>query len=252
MSIYGVERKYRYSAFVFEVAFDSGNEANLDQRDIFWSEPPGDSRWVRSFYFDDVNDQHMRNFCKRFAEDESYRIACLEQKTDWAIRDRLFRRNIGQEYWQDSLVKRAFDGDVPAVYNFFKKHWKTIVDLEEYQRIYQLDNAFQPSHDEFDPGIREAVESFNQIPGVQTLFSCQGVTKTILYENLDILVDSPHARLAYIRFKTIPETIEAVLQTYAPSIAQYKPMWKILESTGDNLQFRKTILDLARSLKNAG
>ncbi|MCI0712993.1 MAG: hypothetical protein L0154_22750 [Chloroflexi bacterium] len=250
MTIYGVERKYNYGTFRFEVAYDSGNEASLDQRDIYWSEPLGESWWVRSFYFDDVNDHHMRNFCKRFAEDESYRKTCLEQKTDWAIRDQLFRRNIGPEHWQDSLVKRAFNGDVPGVYNFFKKHWKTIVELEEYQRIQQIDTTFQPSRYELDPRIREAVECFNQIPGVKTMFSCQGVTGTIIYENLDILVDSPHARFAYIRFETLPEAIESALQTYAPSIAQYKPLWKILESTGDNLQFRQTALDLARSLQH--
>lgn len=230
MTIYGVERKYRYGAFVFEVGFDSGNEASLDQRDIYWSEPPGESRRVRSFYFEDVNEPYMRNFCKRFAEDENYRKACLEQKTDWAIRDRLFRRNIGPEHRQDSLVERAFDGDVPAVYNFFKKHWKTIVELEEYQRIHQIDNAFQPSRYELDPGIREAVESFNQIPGVQTLFSCQGVTKTILYENLDILVDSPHGHFAYIRFETVPEAIESVLQAYVENPGVYRGQFTVSEN----------------------
>ena len=90
MSIYGVEKKYRYGAFRFEVAYDSGNEANFEQRDIHWSEPPNTPQWIRSFYFSDVNDQHMKAFCKRFAEDEAYRKDCLEAKTDWAIRDRLF------------------------------------------------------------------------------------------------------------------------------------------------------------------
>jgi hypothetical protein len=248
MSIYGVERKYRFGDFRFEVAYDSGNEASLEQRDIYRSEqPPSDPRWVRSFYFEDVSEHHIRAFCKRFAEDETYRRNCLEQKTDWAIRDRLFRRNIASEHWQESPVVKPLGG-VPAAYDFFKEHWKAIVSLEEYQRIQHIDSAFEPSRYEIDPEIREAVECFNQIPGVKTKFSCQGVTKTIIYENLNILVDSPHARLAYISFETLPSLVESMLQTYSSSIAQYKPLWKMLESTGDNLQFRQIVLNLASSL----
>ena len=249
MTIYGVEKKYRFGDFRFEVAYDSGNEASLEQRGIHWSEPPSGSHWVRSFYFDDVNDHHMRAFCKRFAEDETYRSSCLEQKTDWAIRDRLFRRNIAPEHWQDGLLVKLL-GDVPAAYDFFKKHWKAIVTLEEYQRIQRIDSAFEPSWQEIDPEIRDAVECFNTIPGVKTRFSCQGVTKMIIYENLDILVDSPHARLAYISFETLPASIETVLQTYSPTIAQYKSLGKTLESTGENLEFRQTALDLALSLSH--
>ena len=46
MTIRGVEQHYR-----------SGNEVGLDQRDIEWREPPNDPQYVRSFYFEDVNEQ---------------------------------------------------------------------------------------------------------------------------------------------------------------------------------------------------
>src|SRR5687767_3513184 len=98
MTIYGVEQKCRYCAFLFEIAYDSGNEVSLEQRDVHWSESKGASRWIRSFYFEDVNEQHMRAFCKRFAEDDVYRKNCLEKTTAWAIRDRLFQRNISPEF----------------------------------------------------------------------------------------------------------------------------------------------------------
>jgi hypothetical protein len=250
MTVYGVERQYRYGAFLFQIAYDSGNEVGLEQRDIHWSEGHGDPRWVRSFYLEDVNDHHIRVFCKRFAEDEAYRQNCLEQKTDWATRDRLFRRNIAPEFSQKSLLVEQVGG-VPEAYDFFKKHWKSIVALEEYQRIQRIDTAFEPSRHELDPEIRGAVECFNEIPGVKTRFSCQGVTQMLIYENLNILVDSPHARLAYISFETLPSSIESVLHTDSPSIAQYKPLSKTLESTGDNLQFRQSTLNLARSLRQS-
>ena len=250
MTIYGVENTYRYGVFRFEVAYDSGSETSLDQRDIHWSQPPDKkTHWVRSFYFDDVNDRYMQNFCRKFAENENYRQDCLEQKTDWAVRDGLFRRNISPGFWQESLVVELLGGD-SAAYEFFKKHWKTIVNLEEYQRIQQIDSAFEPSQYEIDPEIREAVEAFNQVPGVETRFSCQGVTKTIPYENLEILADTPHGRLAYISFESVPSSIEPALRAYAPSIAQYKHdhPGKFLMSAGDNVQFRQTALELARSL----
>ena len=221
MSIYGVEQTYRYGVFSFQVAFDSGSETSLHQRDIFWKEGKGQERWVRSFYFDDVVEHHMRAFCKRFAEDDVYRQAAIAETTDWAIRDRLFRRNSAPEFWQESLLVKQLGG-VFNTHSFFKKHWKAITDAEDYQSLVQFDRAFEPSKDEFDPEIRLAVNLFNEIDGVVTKFSCQGVSRLFHYEGLDILADTPHARFAYIWFELCSVSIEHLLQTYAPDWVSYE------------------------------
>ncbi len=212
MTIYGIEQTYWYGDFSFQIVYDSGNETGLDQRDIHWQERKSEPRWVRSFYFNDVVEQHMRAFCKRFAEDEPYRQASIARTTDWAIRDRLFRRNAAAEFWQKSLLTEKL-GSVPKMYSFFKKHWKNITSSVEYQTLMQIDNAFQPSRGELDPEIQQAVNLFNEIEGVKTKFSCQGVSRTYEYEGFNILADTPHTRLAYISFDSCPTPIAHLLQT---------------------------------------
>jgi hypothetical protein len=248
VTIYGGEKTFRYDTFSFQVAFDSGNETGFEQRDIYWREGKSEERWVRSFYFDDVVEQHMRAFCKRFAEDQAYRQASIARTTDWAVRDRLFRRNSAPEFWQKSLLVDQL-GSVTKVYLFFKKHWKVITSTDDYQSLMQLDSAFQPSRGELDPEIRDAVNLFNEIEGVKTKFSCQGVSRLFEYEGLSILADTPHARLAYISFDSCPASIEHLLQTYAPGIASYELWNKTFQSLGENLRFRQLAREIAQVAK---
>src|SRR5919109_3082047 len=138
MTVYGIETTLSFPPYRFQVTFDSGAEVGLHQRCIernnqdqygHWSEP----RWVRSFYFEDCDRRHIRNFCKKFAQDHAYRSACLRGTTDWSQRDRLFVRNIAPSLWQDSSVVRAL-GDPQQAYAFFKQHWKAIITHPTYQQ----------------------------------------------------------------------------------------------------------------------
>src|SRR5260370_27404917 len=172
MTIYGVEQTYYFGDFKFEIGFDSGNETGLDQRDVFVSSRDERGKWndgqhVRTFYFEDVNDAHLRAFCKKFVADAEYRAQSLAGTTDWAIRNALFYRNIGL-YGTPALEAL---GGVKQVWTYLKTNWKDIVALPEYGRIQALDSAFTPSYQVIDPEIQTAVERFNQVPGVKTRFS---------------------------------------------------------------------------------
>lgn len=204
MILYGTETKLSFPPYRFHVTFDSGAEVGLDQRDIEWSEQDqsghwSEPRWVRSFYFEDCDRQHIRNFCKKFAQDQSYRTVCLDGATDWSQSDRLFVRNIAPFLWQESAVIRTL-GETQQAYVFFKQHWKAIITQPDYQQILAADSMFQPSSTILDPEIQAAVQLFNTIPGVRTKFSYQGVSGIVCYANLEILVVTPHERFGYIRF----------------------------------------------------
>jgi hypothetical protein len=115
MTLYGIETTLSFPPYRFHVTVDSGAEVGLDQRDIEWSEQDqfghwSEPLWVRSFYFEDCDRQHIRNFCKKFAQDQAYRTACLDGATDWSQRDRLFVRNIAPLLWQESVVIRTLGG----------------------------------------------------------------------------------------------------------------------------------------------
>jgi hypothetical protein len=254
MTVYGIETTLSFLPYRFHVTFDSGAEVGLHQRCIEWSEQDQDGhwsepRWVRSFYFEDCDQRYIRNFCKKFAQDQAYRSACLRGTVDWSQRDRLFVRNITPSLWQASAVIRTL-GDPQQAYAFFKQHWKAIITHPTYQQILAADSMFQPSSTNLDPEIEAAVQLFNTIPAVRTKFSCQGVSGTVCYANLDILVVTPHERLGYIWFDTIAPPIEQQLIDYltASSGAEYQQSMKQLVSTGNNRVFRATAYYLVQQL----
>jgi hypothetical protein len=251
MSIYGVEKEVKYGDYKFSIAYDSGNGCSLDQRDIHWSiKEDGkwtDPKFVRSFYFEDMQLSYMKNFCRKFAEDAAYRDLCFQKQTDWAIRDALFERNAFHSFAHPSPVTAAL-GDVPDVWKFVKEHYQAIIADPEYIRIKALDSTFQPNKDELDPGIAAAVHAFNAIPVVETRFSCQGVSGTVRYQGLDFLVDTPHARYAYISFKTLSESVLPLLSQLVAESTTMVFKQQLLESTGDNFVFRHDAEQLAKHL----
>jgi len=254
MTVCGIETTLSFPPYRFHVTFDSGAEVSLHQRCIEWSEQDqyghwSEPHWVRSFYFEDCDPRYIRNFCKKFAQDQAYRSACLRGTTDWSQRDRLFVRNIAPSLRQASGVICTL-GDPQQAYAFFKQHWKAIITHPTYQQILAIDSAFQPSSTILDPEIQAAVQLFNTIPGVRTKFSCQGVSGTVRYANLDILVVTPHERVGYIWFDTISPMIEQQLihSLTTSSGAHYQQTVKQLVSTGNNRVFRATAYHLAQQL----
>ena len=123
-------------------------------------------------------------------------------------------------------------------YQFFDTHALRIIRHSDYQRIYQQDMVFQPQSHQFDPNIAEIVSDFNQIDGVRTLASCQGVSGMVPYQNYEILTLSPHARYAYIWFVDMPDSIKSSLQKM-PYYREH--IYPVLQSTGDNASFLRDI-----------
>lgn len=259
MPFRGVETSYIYDDYRFEVAFDSGAETSLDQRDIYWSMRDAGGKWadgeyLRSFYFEDANETQMRQFCRQFAADAAYRESCLNSTADWAQRDKLYRRNIAAEFGHDTDLIRALGEPINA-YHFIKRHWAAVVALPEYQRIQALDSSFNPNMVDLDPEIEEAVYAFNRLEGVETRLSCQGVSGTVAYEGIEFLTVSPHNRFAYIAFSEIPSAIEAQLKALVPAAGHMRYLttpWltrkTLLQSTGDNHAFRRAALEVAQTL----
>jgi len=122
------------------------------------------------------------------------------------------------------------------------------VSLPQYQHIQAIESQFEPKYQELDPEIRQAVERFNQVPGVKTQFSCQGVTGMVEFQGITFLVVSPHERLAYITFAEFPYSIEVKLREHltAYSAARYEN--KRLLSSGNNVAFRENVVRIAEQL----
>jgi hypothetical protein len=237
------------------VAYDSGGSCGLEDRTIWYRQRIGTgwskAAYLRSYYFEDVNQPAMRNFCQKFATNQQYREVCLAEETDWAVRNTLFERNNAALVGIPASIAKAHReiGDAHQTWIYIKRHWQAIIADPEYQRIAACDGSFTPSRDELDPEIQPAVAAFNQIAGVETQFSCQGVTATVAYNGYDILVVSPHQRFADIHFKCLPTDIAEQLQRMASQRGLASLHGLILYSTGDNPAFRMEAIRLAGELQ---
>ncbi len=208
----------------------------------------GEECCLRYFYFEEANDPHIRNFCRKFALDEAYRKLVLAGETRWARRNALFVRNLLAVVGEDALLSsgRGYDRLVRDFFRWVDAHVEEILALPEYQRRKREDSAFEPSAGELDPLIRPAVEALNRIPGVTTRFSCQGVSGKVRFGGRELLAVTPHEEYAYVSFSELSQpardAIAALLPSF-PGITDARipcnfAQRPVLRSTGDNLRFR--------------
>src|SRR5258706_117712 len=211
--------------------------------------------FLRTFYFEEANDPHIRNFCRKFALDEAYRQQVLAGETRWVKRNALFVRNLFAQVGEDTLLsnERDYDRKAREFFRWVATYVEEILALPDYQCLQQEDSAFQPSAGELDPLIRQAVEALNRIPGVTTQFSCQGVSGKVRFQGRELLVVSPHEEYAYVSFSELRwpanDAICALLPLF-PSITIARipynfALRSVLRSTGDNLRFRTELVELA-------
>jgi hypothetical protein len=215
----------------------------------------GEEYFLRGFYFEEANYPHIRNFCRKFALDVAYRQQVLAGETRWAKRNALFVRNLLAQIGEDALLsnERDFACRAREFFRWAYAHVEQIQALPEYQRLEEEDSAFQPSAGELDPLIRQSVEALNRIPGVTTQFSCQGVSGKVRFEGRELLVVSPHQEYAFVSFSELlwpaKDAISALLPFF-PSITNTRIPYNfvlrsLLRSTGDNLRFRRELVELA-------
>lgn len=234
---------FTYGDYHFQVRMNPANVVARMQRDVFYKSEGSDYHFLRSFYFDDILPEIIRAFCEYFAKDDTYRDLSLSRKTDWARCNDLFLRNCFNPFFQVNPFLENI-GSLIGAYQFFKENAGTIIELPDYQGIYQHDSAIRPDSHQADTGIVDIISAFNQIEGIKTLASCQGVSDTVSYQNYEILTLSPHARFAFVWFSEIPLSIALSLRK-APFISTIytENVYPTLQSTGDNRAFLSEISD---------
>ncbi len=235
---------------ILTLARDCFDEGMLEAENQTFSE----WRSVRDFYFEETGEQHIRAFCRQFALEEPFRQQALAGDTHWARRNQLFVRNLHSVLHEDPTYVHGSQVEHRAQEFFYwlDRHVEDILALPEYQRLQMVDSAFRPGAG-IDPDIRPAVELLNQIPGVVTQFSCQGVSGKITFQNRQLLVVSPHEEYAYVSFDRLTplahDTMAALLTHYSgittEPIPTNRALTSVLRSTGDNLRFRTELSSLA-------
>jgi hypothetical protein len=159
--------------------------------------------FLRSFYFDEVNDRYIHNFCRKYATDPAYRADVESGLAPWVERNALFLKNLESTWWRETVgVLPPNDEGVAELQSIFEeqffewicRHAKKITVDPAYQRLKQLEQQCEADcrSGGVDAGMEEVALAWNAIPGVAVSGSCQGASGVVNYAGRMLLVPSAH------------------------------------------------------------
>src|SRR5215471_21454748 len=165
--------------------------------------------FLRSFFFDEVNDRYIYNFCRKFASDPAYRAVVENGTAPWIERNTLFLKNLESSWWRETVGELPPNADGVAELQslfeeqFFRwicRHSKRIMAGTEYQHLKQLEQASDAAclAGGVDAGMEEIALAWNAIPGVVASSSCHGASGVVSYAGRTLLVPSAHDECAYV------------------------------------------------------
>jgi len=233
--------------------------------------------FLRSFYFDEVNDRYIHNFCRKYATDLSYRAEVENGVAPWVERNALFLKNL------ESRAFREERGDLPPdeqgalvlealfeeeFFLWISEHVKGILADPEYQLLKRSDQASDTACScvVADPGMQEVVAAWGAIPGVVVDRSCQGAGGVVGYGDRSLLVPSAHDECANVivrldddsLMKTIEHCLSAFplisLSRFSRPVGSYRgPSRPYVEMRSQNVtsnaQVRRDLLTAAREVR---
>ncbi len=214
---------------------------------------------LRTFFFDEANHWYIDDFCRNFALDPAYQQEVLSGKALWAERNELFHQNLtGMIVIKNAALsgKQAYDDYLRELFTWIDRHIEEIRLLPEYQYLKEIDSLSKMHGWRPDPLIQPAIELLNQVPGIATESSCQGVSGKVCFQGRELLVISPHMEYAYVTFNELEQRAHDTLIAQLPAfpgitaIKQATSQLPIseLRSTGDNLRFREELIALAHRM----
>jgi hypothetical protein len=218
-----------------------------------------EDHFLRAFYFDEANERYIANFCRKFALDPAYRQEVLSGKARWVERNELFYRNLTAMIVVKTPTlsgKQTYDDHLRELFKWIDRHIAEIRVLPEYQHLKEIDSLSEMHGWRPDPLIQAAIELLNQVSGIVTGSSCQGVSGKVCFEGRELLVISPHMEYAYVSFSQLEQAAHDLLIELLPAFPGITAMKQAashlliseLRSTGDNFRFREELVELARRM----
>jgi hypothetical protein len=179
--------------------------------------------FLRSFFFDEVNDRYIHNFCRKYASDPAYRAGVENGVAPWIERNALFLKNLQSSWWQETVGELPPNADgvlqLQSLFEeqFFRwicRHAKRIMADPGYQHLKQLDQASEAAcrTSGVDAGMEEVALAWNAIPGVVVSSSCQGTSGVVSYAGRMLLVPSAHDECTYVTVAVSDEFLAEVIE----------------------------------------
>lgn len=229
--MHGIIDKFKMSPYLFTLEYDSGGGVGGEITVYVNLIGSQDSILYRTFYFN-KNEKHIHSFAIKFVNDPAYRQSCLAGTVHWARSGRWYAQNDHIYYDQFQTIKVAHTKEehrrmkaqfqqtqarLEQLYRIIDMQVEKLEDTKEYQEHLVLEQSFTPSIAVLDPEIAGIVQLLNQLPGVVTQFSCQGIRRGIQVEGWKygpIWFPGNHQPRAYVSFNQIPSELEYKLNIH--------------------------------------
>lgn len=230
--MHGIIDQFKIPPYLFKTEFDSGGDIGGEitvHVNLFGSQ---DTILARTFYFEKINEKHIRSFAKKFANDLDYRQECLSGTVLWKRVSKWYGINEYAYSNQFQTIRSACTKEelrrmepqseqtwsrMEQLFRIIEKQVEKLEETKEYQEHLVLERSFTPSIEVLDPEIEGIVHLFNLLSGVATKFSCQGIRRGIRvaeWKYGPIWFPGNHEPLAYIYFSKIPPDLEKRLDAY--------------------------------------
>jgi hypothetical protein len=186
-------------------------------------------RFLRSFYFHEVNDRYIHHFCRKYATDAAYRAAVENGTALWVERNALFLKNVERRAREQTVgqlppnERGVLHLQALCEEQFFQwicQHAKSIFADLAYQRLKQQEQASEAACESgiVDPEMQEVVTAWYTLPGVFVRSACQGGSFVFTSGGKTLLVPSRHQECATLL--VVPES-RAVIEAICRGVSAF-------------------------------
>jgi len=179
--------------------------------------------FLRSFFFDEVNDRYIHHFCRKYAIDPAYRADVENGIAPWVERNALFLKNLESSWWQETVGELPPNADgvlqlqslfEEQFFRWMRRHAKRIMADTGYQHLKQLEHSSEAAcrTGGVDAGMEVVALAWNAIPGVAISSSCQGASGVVSYAGRMLLAPSVHDECAHVTVTLNDESLAEVIE----------------------------------------
>lgn len=161
---------------------------------------------LRSLYFDEQSQEHIDNFCKKFAYNEHYRKICCAGAAHWCRVARLYEANA--HILQDSslLPRGTLEKSCRELFHFIRRDLARIESRPDYQEALAKVNRGE------EEDLQEALALLTRVKNLEVSQACQGSAMVQLGERT-IFLPSCHSLKAIITMNRFPQRLRNYLHS---------------------------------------
>lgn len=204
-----LSERRKEGAFYFAVQQAAGDVLGGEVKiSVFAAAGEGDSVLIlrRTLYFDEQSQEHVDNFCKKFAYDKHYRKICLTGTAHWCRVARLYDVNARIKKDEITLAQEAQEKSCRELFHVIRRDLVQIESRPEYQEEIAKVNRGE------EDDLQEVLALLARVKGLKVSTACQG-SAMLQFKEREIYLPSCHSLKAIIIMSNFPQRLKNYLRS---------------------------------------